>query len=79
MCSKGPPKILIVGAGTGIPTFLFIASGGASQLEPALMAGIIVGGVSMAIYGLYSCHWNIVECTGSGLIGTVRAAACSVV
>lgn len=77
-CDKGPPKSLLVAAGTGLPVMLLVlADGGTAQIEPAVLGGVVVAGVSVFLYNFYEADFSLVNMFGEGVWGTVKDAFCS--
>lgn len=74
-CEDGIPKFLIVGLGAGLTVGLLVAStGGAEELEPAIMSAIVVGLVSGLGFALWDCNFNLFSCAGS----SVKSVFCGI-
>lgn len=64
---------LLIFGGVGVPlTAAMIAKGGVEVIEPALISGIVVGGVSALGYLLYKADFNLGNLVGS----TAGSAVC---
>lgn len=74
MCDSKYPGFLVVGLGVGLPVGLLVAStGGAEEIEPALMSAVVVGGIAGIGYLIWSSHGVI------GDIGDIlKGAFCGV-
>lgn len=73
-------KLAIVGAAViSVPMFLYmVATGGVAQIEPALISSVIIGGVVFVGVWLYSCDFNLFECTAKTSISGAKGIFCSI-
>ena len=62
---------LLIFAGISVPVALYIlSSGGIADVEPALLSGLIAGGIGAGLYYGYSCNFSLIKCAGSGVMST---------
>lgn len=74
MCDSKYPGFLVVGLGVGLPVGLLVAStGGAEEIEPALMSAVVVGGIAGIGYLVWSSGGVINGAVGS--IGDILKGA----
>lgn len=79
ICGGGPPKSLIVAAGTGLPVAMYIlADGGVASISTALIAGGVVAGISVFAYNYYEADFSITKMIGGGVTGTAKGLFCAV-